>query len=299
MDRNEFEQALLAAKNHPACVRAIAGLFDSGGLHFGHGTATAMDEAHWLVASCLDWDEDLWRQAPDPATLARIVDIAWRRVDERVPLAYLLGEAWFAGLRFYVDRSVLVPRSPLAELIENEFAPWCALRAGDRVLEVGTGSGCIAIATAYYMKGVSVVATDVSAPALALANRNAEALGVANRVTFVAADLFPGDDGPYRVIISNPPYVPLGRLAELPAEYGHEPELGLAGGPDGLGPVRRLLTGARTRLAPDGILVVEVGESDRALEAEYPQLPLTWLEFEHGGTGVFLLTYDDLVAAGW
>jgi ribosomal protein L3 glutamine methyltransferase len=298
MSHAELEQTLVSAKSNADVVDIVTAFFSSRELHYGHGTDSADGEAHWLVAASLDWDEDRWLAPPEPAVLAHISRIASQRAEERIPLAYLLGEAWFARLRFYVDRTVLVPRSPLAELIQNEFEPWCRLEPGDRLLDVGTGSGCIAIAIAYYMRGVEVDATDVSAEALALARRNAEALGVDQRVNFVAADLFPAAVTGYRVIISNPPYVPGHRLAELPAEYGHEPELGLDGGRDGLGHVRRLLAGARSRLAPDGVLIVEVGESDQALEAAFPRLPLTWIEFERGGTGVFLVTRDELAAAG-
>ena len=298
MESDEFERAVQAAATHAECVRAVAGFFASWPLHFGHGTDNPEDEAYWLVAALLDWDEASWQQPPAQALRDRAVALARERVHSRVPLAYLLGEAWFAGLRFEVDRSVLVPRSPLAEIIEQAFAPWVEVAPGDTVLEIGTGSGCIAIAIACHCPGVRVDATDLSAEALALARRNARRHGVFDRVRFLEADLFPGGEARYRVIISNPPYVPESRLAELPAEYSHEPVLGLAGGADGLDVVRRIIGRARARLEPRGALIVEVGESQRAFEAAYPELPAVWVEFERGGSGVFVLTYEDLEEAG-
>lgn len=298
MQSDELERAVQAAATHADCVRAVAALFASCGLHYGHGTDNPDDEARWLVAALLDWDDSLWLRPPGQAVRDRIVSLALERVRSRVPLAYLLGEAWFAGLRFEVDRSVLVPRSPLAETIERCFSPWVSLSPGDRVLEIGTGSGCIAIAAARHCPGVIVDATDVSAPALELAGRNASALGVADRVRFLQADLFPRGAGGYRVIISNPPYVAQSRLDELPVEYSHEPRIGLAGGVDGLDVVREIMRGARSRLDRDGVLIIEVGESQPAFEAAYPQLPATWIEFERGGSGVFMVTYEELEEAG-
>jgi len=215
-----------------------------------------------------------------------------------VPLAYLLGSAWFAGLEFEVTRDVLIPRSPLAETVERRFAPWCRLDDGDRILEIGTGSGCIAIAAAVYHTGLRVDATDIDPGALALARRNAHRHAVADRVRFVEADLFPSDERRYSVIIANPPYVPTRDVAALPAEYRHEPAAALDGGTDGLDVVRRILAGAKARLAAGGVLIVEVGQSADALVAAYPRVPWTWLTFERGGEGVFLLTADEL-SDGW
>ncbi len=293
-----LERELRNARDSSACVPPIGRFFAAAALHYGHGTDAPEDEAHWLVAACLDWDEARWAAPPAPAVLERIVALAEARVSKRVPLAYLLGEAWFAGLRFEVDESVLVPRSPLAELIESGFEPWCRLEPGDRLLEIGTGSGCIACAIARHVEDVRVDATDVSPQALELARRNAHALGVGERIRWFERDLFPDGETGYRVIISNPPYVPAGRLAELPPEYGHEPAVGLDGGDDGLDIVRRIVAGARTRLAADGVLIVEVGESAQAMVEAYPRLPATWLEFERGGDGVFLVTCSELAALG-
>lgn len=298
MESDEFERAVRQAATYAECVRAVADFFASRELYYGHGTDNPDDEAHWLVAALLDWDDSRWQAPPEPALCDRIVAVALERVESRMPLAYLLGEAWFAGLRFEIDRSVLVPRSPLAEIIEHCFSPWVGIAPGDRVLEIGTGSGCIAIATACRCPDVTVDATDVAVDAISLARRNACAHGVGERVRIVQADLFPGGTLAYRVIISNPPYVPESRLAELPAEYSHEPVLGLAGGADGLDVVRRIMREARSRLERGGALIVEVGESQQAFEAAYPRLPVTWVEFEHGGSGVFVVTYEQLEEAG-
>jgi ribosomal protein L3 glutamine methyltransferase len=227
-----------------------------------------------------------------------IVDLARRRVEERVPMAYLLGSAWFAGLELDIDRNVLIPRSPLAELAERRFEPWCRLADGDRILEIGTGSGCIAIAAAVHDPALAVDATEIDPRALAVARANVERHLVGDRVRLIEADLYPSGETRYRVIISNPPYVPTRELAALPAEYRHEPAAALDGGEDGLDVVRRILAGAASRLLPDGVLIVEVGRSAEALVEAWPRVPWTWLEFEHGGDGVFLLTADELID-GW
>ena len=190
---------------------------------FGHGTDNASDEAFWLVRHVQEWRDAAWSAPPDRALLPRVLGVAQRRVDERKPLAYLLGEAWFAGLRFRVDERVLVPRSPLAEVIERGFEPWCTLGGKDLVLDIGTGSGCLAIATALYCPGVQVVATDVSSGALEVAADNVARHGVRDRVSLQQADLFPRGTDRYRIILSNPPYVPEREVADLPPEYRYEP----------------------------------------------------------------------------
>jgi len=227
-----------------------------------------------------------------------VVDLAIRRVDERVPLAYLLGSAWFSGLEFEVGPGVLVPRSPLAEPIEQGFAPWVTLADDDRVLEVGAGSGCIAIAAAKHNPTLRVDATEIDPQALARARVNVRRHGVAERVNLFESDLFPPGSERYRVIMSNPPYVPTAVVQGLPPEYQHEPFAALDGGDDGLDVVRRLLAGARERLTDDGVLIVEVGLAADALIAAYPRAPFTWLDFERGGEGVFLLTAQE-VDDGW
>jgi ribosomal protein L3 glutamine methyltransferase len=290
----ELERALSRAGTGEAWVALIAEYFDRHELDFGHGTDNASDEAYWLIRSRQGWDNAAWERAPDPALIPGLSKVVERRVTERIPLAYLLGEAWFAGLRLVVDERVLIPRSPLAELIGRGFEPWCRLRDGDRILDLGTGSGCLAVAAAHYCPGVLVDAVDVSEGAVEVARTNVAANDLADRVRVIQSDLFAAVEGQYRVIIANPPYVPEARLDELPREYSHEPELALAGGPDGLSLVAEILAQAPRYLVPDGLLIMEVGEAQGAFTTEYARLPVTWLEFEHGGHGVFVLTRDEL-----
>ena len=290
----ELRKALERGRTGTDWAESVARFFADGDLTYGHGTDNPRDEAYWLIRARQGWSEQAWAAPPDGGLIEGVVELARRRVAQRKPLAYLLGEAWFAGLRFRIDERVLVPRSPLAELIEDRFLPWCRVQPGDRVLDVGTGSGCLAIAAAHYCAGVSVDATDISVEALSVARSNVCEHGMEDRVRLIRTDLFAGLNGPYRIIMANPPYVPSERLKELPAEYGHEPRTALDGGRSGLAIVERLLEGAKSRLAPDGLLVVEVGEAEQAFRPRHPQLPATWLEFERGGEGVFLLTHDEL-----
>ena len=290
----ELERALSRAGSGSDWVALIAQYFERHELDFGHGTDNASDEAYWLLRSQQGWDNAAWERRPDLALIPGLSKIVQCRVAERKPLAYLLGEAWFAGLRFIVDERVLVPRSPLAELIGHGFEPWCRLRHGDRILDLGTGSGCLAVAAAHYCPGIGVDAVDISAAAIEVARSNVAANDLADRVRVIQSDLFAAVEGQYRVIVSNPPYVPESRLAELPREYSHEPELALAGGPTGLSLVGEILVQAPRYLVADGVLIMEVGEAQRAFAIEYARLPVTWLEFEHGGDGVFVLTRDEL-----
>jgi ribosomal protein L3 glutamine methyltransferase len=292
-----------------AAVSCIANAFDAAGLWYGHGTGCAADEASWLVGSVLGVDygaepevllrtlDRLSAHALSDAEARRIRDLGTARIARRVPLAYLLGEAWFAGLRFAVDERVLVPRSPIAELIAEGYAPWAEPDRVRRVLEIGTGSGCIAIATALALPGAHVDATDISAPALAVARENVARHGVGDRVTLIGSDLFRSlPRTRYDLIVTNPPYVDAAEMRSREAEYRHEPEIGLAAGADGLSIVRRLLAEAADWLEPEGALIVEVGVSNEALQRAYPTVPFLWLAFEHGGQGVFVLTRADLEA---
>jgi ribosomal protein L3 glutamine methyltransferase len=281
-------------------IETIAGRLDAADLFYGHGADNAYDEAAWLTIHALGFSPAEPMSEPEalvtPAQLAAVEDLLARRIKSRKPLAYLLNSAWFYGLEFYVDERVIVPRSPIAELICQEFSPWLAAQPL-RILDLCTGSACIAIACAHQFENAKVDATDLSGEALAVAAINVAKHKQYDRVRLIQADVFDGLPlRQYDLIVSNPPYVDAEAMAELPAEYRAEPELALAAGHDGLGIVRRILRQAADYLHPDGVLVCEVGDSEEALIAAYPQAPFIWLEFEFGGHGVFLLTARDLRA---
>lgn len=274
----------------------------AAGLHFGHGTDCPEDEAAWLVlhavGSTPGRGDAPFGDEVSAAEAAAIESLLRRRIEERVPLAYLTGSAFFAGLEFEIDRSVLVPRSPLAELVLEQFAPWRPPQGIRHVLDLCTGSGCIAIAVAVHLPWVRVDAADISAAALEVARRNVRRHGVGNRVALHRSDLFAALPGRrYDVIVSNPPYVPAQRVAELPPEFRAEPQLGLAAGADGLEICLRILAESARHLEDQGILVCEVGESQQRLEALLPSVPFLWLEFARGGSGVFVLEKRELVHA--
>lgn len=276
-------------------VRYAASRFSEAGLHFGHGTATALDEAAALVLHASHCPHNLptgyFAATLTPAERVAVITLIERRINERKPLAYLTFQAWFAGLPFYVDERVLVPRSPIAELIERQFAPWLDGTV-TRILDLCTGSGCIAIACAYAFPEAHIDAVDISEEALAVAAINQQKHSVTDSVRLIHSDLYTGlEPGQrYDLIVSNPPYVNRAEWQGLPGEYQAEPRLGLEAGEDGLDCVRRILEQAAEWLTPEGILVVEVGSSAEALEAAYPHVPFLWLAFERGGDGVFLLT---------
>jgi ribosomal protein L3 glutamine methyltransferase len=280
-------------------IRWATSRFNAAGLFFGHGTDNALDEAVQLLLPALHLGLDLpagYLEARlTPSERELLLELIRRRVEERLPAAYLTGKAWFAGLEFSVDPQVLVPRSPIAELIEAQFQPWLEPERLHRVLDLCTGSGCIGIATALQLPEVEVDLADISAPALAVARRNRDRYGLEERVELIQSDLFAGLAGRrYDLILCNPPYVNAAELAGLPAEYHREPALGLAGGSDGLDLVRRILQQAPGFLAAGGAMILEVGSSADALMESYPEVPFLWLEFQRGGEGVCLLTAEQL-----
>ncbi len=280
-------------------IRYGASRFAQAGLTFGHSYDNALDESTQLVLHALHMPHDLspvYGQARLVADEKRaVLALFERRIAERIPACYLTGEAWFAGLSFKTDPRALVPRSPIAELIEAGFEPWLGGRPVQRALDLCTGSGCIALATAHYHPDWEVDGIDLSADALALAQVNRERLGVAN-CRLLQSDLFGALQGEvYDLIVSNPPYVTHEETDALPAEYAHEPELGLRAGDDGLDLALKILRDAPEHLSEHGLLICEVGESERALVALLPELPFAWVEFKVGQMGVFVIEREDMV----
>lgn len=282
-------------------IRYATSSFNQAGLFYGHGTDNAWDEAVGLVLHTVHLKHDV-----DPAVLdaaltqperEQLFTLIEKRVEQRIPLPYLINEAWFFNLPFYVDERVLIPRSPIAELIAEQFQPWVEAENVRDILDLCTGSACIAIACAKAFPQAAVDAVDISADALTVANINILKHHVEDQVTLYESDLFAAlENKQYDIIVSNPPYVSLEEMAALPQEYRHEPELGLTAGELGLDFAKRILAQALTHLKPQGILVMEVGNSEFALQDAFPQIPFTWLEFENDSGGVFLLTAEQLKA---
>jgi ribosomal protein L3 glutamine methyltransferase len=268
-------------------------------LFYGHGTDNATDEAVVLVFHALglsfDDPEELLHETASPGAKEKLLDMLSMRIEQRCPAPYITGEAWFAGYRFQVDRRVLIPRSPLAEWIEERFSPWVSPSAVRRILDVGTGSGCIAIALAHAFPDAQVVGVDLLPDTLELARCNVEHHGLGGRLELLRSDLYDSVTGRFELIVSNPPYVDRQALDDMPPEYRHEPREALAGGHDGLDFVHRILNESRAHLSDNGALVVEVGASDEAFNRAYPELPVVWLELAHGGEGVFLIEAKDLI----
>lgn len=298
-----------ARRPAPAAALTAGALIERGArrlarahVFFGHGTDNARDEAASLTLHALGLTHEggaaLYRRRVSRAGALRARQLITRRIAARIPAAYLTGRAWFAGLEFEVDPRVLVPRSPLAELIERRFEPWADPRRVRRILDLGTGSGCIAIACARALPRARVDAVDISRQALAVARRNVARHRLGRRVLLRESDHFSAlGRATYDIIVANPPYVGARELERLPAEYRHEPRVALAAGPQGLDSVTVILREARRHLRAKGLLIVEVGNSEAAVARAFPRLPFLWLEFARGGGGVFLLTREQLPAS--
>ncbi|MDP2379117.1 MAG: 50S ribosomal protein L3 N(5)-glutamine methyltransferase [Pseudohongiella sp.] len=289
------------------CVEQLASRFEQADLFYGHGTDNPWDEAVYLVFTVLGVAFEQASQDSSAADgletreigeseLTTIQTLAEQRIQERVPIAYLVHQAWFAGLPFYVDERVLVPRSPIAELILHQYEPLLSTPP-KRVLDLCTGSGCIGIATALVFPSAQIDLADISADALIVAQRNIEQHGVEGRVRAIQSDLFSGLQGTYDLIVSNPPYVSAEEVAELPAEYRHEPKLGLVSDDDGLAIPLQILREAPAFLSEEGMLILELGYSCELLAQRYPDLPVLWLDFESGGEGVFAISREALIRA--
>ncbi len=280
-------------------VRWGASQFDAAELHYGHGYDNAWDEALGLTSHVLHFPLELMGQIRNArlthAEAKSLMTAFKRRVNEHVPVAYITQQTHFAGLDFYIDERALIPRSPIAELIEQQFTPWVEPENVTRILDLCTGSACLAIAAAHYFPEVIVDAVDLSTDALAVAEKNVALHGLEEKVRLIASDLFQGIVGEtYDVIISNPPYVPGADALVLPKEYTHEPVEALEGGRTGLNLVLRILQHVSDYLRPNSILVMEVGVAQSALVEQFPNVPFLWLEFARGGEGIFMLTAEQL-----
>jgi ribosomal protein L3 glutamine methyltransferase len=292
----------VGARNVGAAIERCARALRKARVHFGHGTDNARDEAAELVffvaGLAHEQGAGAYERCLSARQLERIEHILRRRISERIPLPYLTHRAFFAGLNLYVDERVLVPRSPIADLALRRFQPWITPTRVRRILDIGTGSGAIALACARAFPRAHVDAVDISAAALQVCRRNVRSLKLQSRVNVLRSDHFAAVKGRrYDIIVSNPPYVGRAEMRTLPREYRHEPRLGLASGADGLDSVRTILASARPHLDGHGILVVEVGNTEGALLRAYPKLPFVWPQIPMGGEGVFLLNAEDLDAA--
>ena len=278
-------------------IEQLAGRLAAAGIHCGHGVDNVHDEAVFLAfgALGLDFQRSIRQQDRELCRdeIERLEQLVRARIEQRIPTAYLLGKAWFAGHEFICDSRALIPRSPIAELIGNGFEPLFAGEPGI-VLDLCCGGGCIGIACALRFRTCRVDLADISSEALDLARENIRLHGLEERVSTLQADLFNGVNRRYDLILANPPYVSPEEIAQLPDEYGHEPALGLDGGVDGVDIAERLLRQAAKRLNPGGWLILETGYSAGELENRFPETAFLWLEFEHGGAGVCALTAEQL-----
>ncbi|HEX2603261.1 MAG TPA: 50S ribosomal protein L3 N(5)-glutamine methyltransferase [Oxalicibacterium sp.] len=274
--------------------------FNTAGLFFGHGSSNALDEAAYLILHTLKLPLDKLDPFLDarllPEEIEAVMQVIRRRAEERVPASYITNEAWLNGYRFYVDERTIVPRSFIAELIPDQFAPWINDADGvTNVLELCTGSGCLPIMLADAFPNAQIDAVDISSDALAVAQRNVNDYELQDRITLIQSDLYQNVPlNQYDLIVSNPPYVNATSMSELPQEYLREPQIALAGGEDGMDLVREIIAGAGKRLTPNGLLVVEIGNERAHAEAAFPDLELTWLSTSAGDDMVFLVTADQL-----
>ncbi len=280
-------------------IQQVAQRLEEADIFFGHGTDNPLSEAAWLVAGVLGMDihglDGNADQSLGSETWAKVTALVDERINTHTPTAYLLKQAWFAGLEFYVDERVLIPRSHIGEFIQEGFVPWIDPGKLYRVLDLCTGSGCIAIAIAHYFPQTQIDASDISTDALDVARINADRHQVNDRIQLIQSDLFKNiGDKKYDLIVSNPPYVDSETMQTLPAEYRHEPETALAAGSDGLDAVRDILAEATDHLTPDGLLMVETGDSAGRLQRAYPEIPFLWLTTSMGNESVFLLTCRQL-----
>lgn len=284
-------------------LRYAVSRFVEAGLCFGHGLSTAYDEAAYIVLHTLHLPLDRLEPFLDAhlthGERGELLQIIERRVNDRIPAAYLTHEAWLGEFRFYVDERVVIPRSFIAELLPDGLAPWIPDPEGvDSALDICTGSGCLAVLLAHHFPNADIDASDISSDALAVAQRNVAEHGLQDRINLIRSDLLSNlTEKTYPLIISNPPYVNAMAMEELPPEYAHEPQIALAGGDDGLDAVRTIITHSAKFLNPDGVLVVEVGHNRAAAEAAFPRLPFTWLSTAGAEDGVFLLKRGELLAA--
>jgi ribosomal protein L3 glutamine methyltransferase len=295
----DYGQALTELKTIRDILRFATTQFNSAQLYYGHGTDNAWDEAVALIMGGLHLPFDSSNQILDARLTTQerqhLLELIKRRVETRTPVPYLTQEAWFAGMPFYVDERVLIPRSPIAELIEQQFTPWILPEQVNAILDLCTGSGCIAIACAAAFADAEVDAVDLSEDALAVAQHNIDKHQLQQQVNLFRSDLFSTLPAKrYDIIVSNPPYVASIEMQTLPTEYRHEPEFALEAADDGLAVAHKILAQAADYLTEQGILVVEVGNSEVALVERYPEVPFTWLDFERGGHGVFLLTAEQV-----
>lgn len=279
-------------------VDLVEAELESNALFFGHSTSSAWEEAAWMGLFATGQDmgnEDFdWESNPTPEQLEVLQNLVTRRIESKLPFAYIIREAWFCGLRFYVDERAIVPRSYFGEWIPDQFAPWIEAEKVHRVLDLCTGSGCIAIALAYAFPDAEVEATELSAEALAVAKINVEQHGLQDRLKLLQGDLFADVQGKFDLICSNPPYISDLRMEHLPVEYLHEPDMAFRAGEQGLDLVDIILHRAADYLNDDGTLVVEVGTSALALEEKYPQLAFTWLSTEDDAMALFMLNREAL-----